>query len=312
MINPPLVSVIIPNYNNAKWLPKCIESCIEQGEFLKEIIIVDDHSTDNSLGVLSEYQSRHPIFIKVFTNPKKGANHARNYGFEQSCGEYIQWLDSDDWLITGKFQNQIEALKKSNADIAYADFRIDHFKDGKLAKSELKKFESSTDYLLELIKDTWNVTHSYLLRRSFAEKLNNGVGWNPNTKVGQDREYFTMAGILGARFQYVPGIFAVYNKQQSGTISGMDFKKRLRLNQILESRFRDEIANNSSITNFTKKALNSILDTHKAKACYYYNKITFDKLISPFNLEWSIIHWKMRLVIPFIVFIKNIQLIFKL
>src|SRR5690606_38881964 len=110
-----------------------------------------------------------------------------------------------------------------------------------LTRSEIKNFSPTNDYLFGLIKENWNAAHSYLIRRSYAEKLHVNKGWNPETKVGQDREYFTMAGILGAKFHYVPGVFAVYNKQDRGTISGMDFLQRLELNQKLENRFREEI-----------------------------------------------------------------------
>lgn len=305
-----LVSVIIPNYNNAQWLPKCLDSCLKQGELLKEIIVVDDQSTDNSLDILEKYTLIDPNIIKVYTNPKKGANNARNYGFEQSTGQYIQWLDSDDRLLPGKFENQIKLLQNGEADIVYSDWQIDYWEEGKKVKSENKFYEDYEDFLEVLLKDNWTSPNNYLMTRKMAERLSEGVGWNPFTKIGQDREYFTMAGILGAKFKYVPGVFAVYNKQREGTISGMAFKDRLELNQILENRFRKEILINEKITEGRRKAYLKVLNTHKAKACFYNSKICFDRIISPFQIQWSLMHWKIRLIMPWILIKKNFELLF--
>lgn len=266
------VSVLIPSFNNATWLSACLQSCIDQGQLLHEIIVVDDHSTDNSWEVLQTWRDKYPETIKIFLNPEKGANHARNYAFEQSTAHYIQWLDSDDRLLPGKFEKQIQPLLSGEADIIYSDWQMDFWIDGQLSKSEQMTYKDNPDFLEELIKDNWTSPNNYLLTRGMAERLTGGIGWNPDTKIGQDREYFTMAGILGARFKYVQGVFAVYNKQTSGTISGMDFKKRLELNQVLEWRFGHEIDEQVWIDPTKKRRYQNILDTHKLKACFYHQK----------------------------------------
>ena len=110
---PPSVSIIIPNYNKGPYIAECLQSCIDQGlEYLLEVIFVDDHSTDNSLDVVEAFRHRHPDIVKVFTNPRKGAAATRNVGFEQSTGEYIQYLDSDDVLSGDKIRFQMMALER--------------------------------------------------------------------------------------------------------------------------------------------------------------------------------------------------------
>ena len=239
-------------------------------------------------------------------NSEKGANSARNYAFSKSSGKYIQWLDSDDLLLKGKFESQVDALEASNDDIAYSDFRFDYYNGAAFVNSEVKKFHDHNDYLEELLKDNWNASHSYLLKRGIALRLDQGNGWNPETKVGQDREYYTMAGILGAKFRYVSGTFAVYNKRTTGTISGMKFKERLEQNQILEKRFRTEIQASALISGSKKKTYQRILNTHQLKACFYHSKISLDHFISPFEVKWSLMHWKMRIAVPFILIYKNL------
>lgn len=305
-----MVSVIIPNYNNAHWLPQCIESCLQQGEKLGEVIIVDDHSTDNSLDVIRKYIRKYPSIVKLYLNPCKGANAARNFGFEQSLGEFIQWLDSDDFLLPGKFDAQLISLTEGIADIVYSDWKINFWKGMLLFKSENRYYKNHSDFLLELIKDNWTSPNNYLMTRKIAEGLANGIGWNPKTKIGQDREYFTMAGILGAKFHYVPGVFAVYNKQDRGTISGMDFLQRLELNQKLENRFREEIRKSPYFNEKLKKKYLAVLDTHLLKACFYHPGIRLNTAINPVRINWKLMHWKMRMVMPFVYIKKHLELYF--
>lgn len=301
------ISVIIPNFNYAQWIKRCVESCLGQGSLLHEVVIVDDNSTDNSVEIIEELIHLHPGKVKMFINPQKGGNHARNYGLEQSSGEYIQWLDADDQLLPGKFAAQIVPLQRGEADIIYSDWRLDNYKNGELKQSRDVKYGPFDDFLFELIRDNWTVPCNYLLRRSVAKKLAGGVGWNPETKVAQDREYFTMAGIMGARFKYVPGCYAVYNKQFSGTVSGMDFNQRLELNQLLEARFREEIQKQDWIAKGRKKRYLYVLDTHKLKACFYHHKIGLNRPISPFYIQWHLIHWKMRLIMPWVYLRSHIR-----
>jgi glycosyltransferase involved in cell wall biosynthesis len=240
----------------------------------------------------------------------KGGNNARNLGFEKSNAKYIQWLDSDDRLLPGKFEHQIIPLQNGEADIVYSDWQIDYWDNGGRTNAEQKRYEDYPDFLEELIKDNWSSPNNYLMTRAIAQKLYGGIGWNPTTKVGQDREYFTMAGILGARFQYVPGTFAVYNKQTSGTISGMNFKKRLELNQTLEERFRDEIKRQVWIPPDKKKRYYAILDTHKLKACFYHQEIKLARPINLFRIRWDLMHWKMRIVMPLVWLRKHLKYFF--
>jgi glycosyltransferase involved in cell wall biosynthesis len=302
------VSVLIPNYNNSRWLGTCLESCLMQ-DYLKEIIVVDDHSNDDSWELLKTYQARYPHLIRIFQNEGKGANTARNFAFSQSTGEYIQWLDSDDSLLAGKFREQVNALKIAEADVAYSDFRLDFYENGSYQRSESKKQEAHSDFCEKILEDNWIACNAYLVRRSIAMQLAHQNGWNPLTRVGQDREYFTLAALLGARFLHVEGVYAVYNRWSDKSVSSMSFEKRLELNQLLEDRFRNIINASTTISAQRKKQYNRILDTHKVKACYYHSDITISSFINPFSIRWDLIHWKMRVVIPIVLFKKTFSLI---
>lgn len=107
----PIVSVIIPNYNRARFLPKVIESVRQQSYPNLEIIVVDDCSTDNSLAILSDLAKRYSN-LKVFQVDKnRGANYCRNYGVKQAEGDYIAFLDSDDYFLEEKIEKQMAVLE---------------------------------------------------------------------------------------------------------------------------------------------------------------------------------------------------------
>ena len=113
----PKISIIIPVYNVEKYLRECLDSCINQTLEDIEIICVDDYSTDNSYKILEEYQQKDSR-IKIFRqekNNKQGA--ARNRGLEIATGEYVWFVDSDDYIDTNACQILYDAIKEFDVDM---------------------------------------------------------------------------------------------------------------------------------------------------------------------------------------------------
>ena len=98
-----MISVIIPIYNVEKYLTKCIESVINQTYKNLEIILVNDGSTDNSKEIIDKYSSIDSR-IKVINKKNGGLSDARNVGIELAKGEYITFLDSDDWIELNMYE----------------------------------------------------------------------------------------------------------------------------------------------------------------------------------------------------------------
>ncbi len=123
----PLVSIIIPVYNLAKYLPKCIDSVLAQTYKNIEIIPVDDGSTDNGAEVLKEYANSDNRIKPVFKE-NGGVSSARNCGIGNSNGEYIYFLDGDDWIAP----NTIEKLITDNTDFDIVQAaHIESYEDGR-------------------------------------------------------------------------------------------------------------------------------------------------------------------------------------
>lgn len=99
MENSTILSIIIPVYNVEDYIRECLDSLIKQDLTDCEIICVDDGSTDNSLKILQEYQLGHTQTIKVFSQPNQGQASARNLAIDNALGEYIAFLDSDDYYL---------------------------------------------------------------------------------------------------------------------------------------------------------------------------------------------------------------------
>ena len=110
------VSIIIPVYNQEKYLDKCINSVIRQSYDDLECILVDDGSTDNSPEICDKYEKKDDR-IKVFHQPNSGVSKARNVGLANAKGEWITFADSDDYLEQHAFQTYIDAAIKYQADV---------------------------------------------------------------------------------------------------------------------------------------------------------------------------------------------------
>lgn len=113
------LSIIVPVYNVEKYLPKCLESLTNQTLKDIEIICVNDGSMDNSLAILKEFASKDSR-IRIINNQHQGVAKTRNTGIEQSTGEYIGFVDSDDYIDIDFFEKLYNSATKSNSDIAIA------------------------------------------------------------------------------------------------------------------------------------------------------------------------------------------------
>ena len=106
----PFVSILIPAYNAERWIADTMESAIAQTWPRKEIIVVDDGSTDGTRAVAQQFESNE---VQVVTQPNQGAAAARNKAFSLSRGDYIQWLDADDLLSPEKVAHQMQRAEQT-------------------------------------------------------------------------------------------------------------------------------------------------------------------------------------------------------
>ena len=137
----PLVSVIIPIYNTEIYIKRCLDSVLSQTLQNIEIICVNDCSPDNSLDILKKYNDRR---MRVLNLPKNvGLGLARNEGIKIATGEYIYFLDSDDWIDNNYLEEMINNIKAQNADIIINANYVNEY------ENQDKKEYSNFDFLTE-------------------------------------------------------------------------------------------------------------------------------------------------------------------
>ena len=156
----PKISVIVPVYNVEKYLARCLDSIINQTLADIEIICINDGSTDNSLEILNDYAKKDSR-IKIIDQTNAGLSCARNAGMQIAQGEYIGFVDSDDWIDLDFYEKLYTAAKKYDADIACGSIKawrkcnrkniMLKYKEEELASDIYRKF-----YLCD-IPETCNV-----------------------------------------------------------------------------------------------------------------------------------------------------------
>ena len=129
-----LVSVIIPTYNNAKYLPHTIQTVLNQTYQPLEVIVVDDGSTDDTVEALNPFRDK----IFYFYKDNAGVSRARNFGISQARGRYIAFLDADDLWHRDKLKQQVEVLDNNpNCGLVCTDYAV--FKDDQIITASEKK-----------------------------------------------------------------------------------------------------------------------------------------------------------------------------
>ena len=116
------ISIIIPVYNAGGFLKECLDSVISQTIMKKELLCIDDGSTDNSFEILQQYQKKYS-YIRVFRQKNKGAGEARNIGLKEATGKYVCFLDADDFYLDSKALEKMVCACESNQLQACAGLR---------------------------------------------------------------------------------------------------------------------------------------------------------------------------------------------
>lgn len=176
------ISVIIPAYNVEKHIERCLQSVINQTLKDIEIIIINDGSTDNTLENIKKVIDENDKRIKIISRINKGVSYSRNEGIELATGEYIAFLDADDWIEANFCEDVYLKLKQTNSDIITCDYYIN---ESQIVKRPEFEIINNKEYLKEILNG--NIMPSVALKVIKRNILiQNNIKFNEKIKIGED------------------------------------------------------------------------------------------------------------------------------
>ena len=157
------LSIIAAVYNLEKYLPRCLDALVNQTLQEIEILCVDDGSTDSAPQIIDEYTKKYPDKVKVFHKENGGEFTTRNYGLERATGEYVTFVDTDDYVEPTWAEKLYNAAKENDADIAVCGFERIDLETGKVVSKNMtnygntvKKVTNKDDFILFINPAPWN------------------------------------------------------------------------------------------------------------------------------------------------------------
>lgn len=300
----PKISIIIPVYNVERYLRECLDSCINQTLEDIEIISVDDCSPDNSIKILEEYKQKDPR-IKIFRHEKnKNLGASRNTGLTNATGEYIWFVDSDDYIDTKACQILYDAIKEFNVDmlcfsaLKFADtekkrqFIYDKYYHQGIQINKI--YHPKTNWK-ELVFSNLNVTAwAYLTKRSFIQnfRFREGV-WH------EDTDFTPILLSSVDSFCYIPYTAYFYRVNQNSIVQTPMSQKRLE-DQIAVAESLDKFVQDNKIKkqHFLYKHLNTMIFC-ATRACNKNPDLkpkNFDKLLQLQKKHYNLRQWLRKLL----------------
>ena len=209
------VTIGIPCYNAARWIAQAIQSALDQRDVETDVIVVDDGSTDESVAIATKFSDR----VRVIKGGHQGANHARNLVLQHANGEWVQYLDADDYLDLAKVITQLhESHDGRDADVIHSPVWVEtHSPTG--SSRVLSETSPDADIFTQWIR--WHIpqTGGCLWRREALARLG---GWKEGQPCCQEHELYLRAIIAGLRFVFAPTPGAVYRIWSEETLCRKD------------------------------------------------------------------------------------------
>ncbi len=230
-MKPVLVSILIPAYNAGEWIAETLRSALAQSWKYKEIIVVDDGSTDNTLAIARQHESD---TVRVVTQPNQGAAATRNKAFALSQGDFIQWLDADDLLAQDKIARQMEAReqcpdKHKLFSSAWGRFLYRPWR-AKFISTPLWSDLSPADWLVRKMGQNLHMqTATWLVSREMTEAAG---PWNTQLLGDDDGEYFCRVLLQSDGVRFVPEAKVYYRAAGTSSLSYIGHSDRKRVAQL--------------------------------------------------------------------------------
>jgi GT2 family glycosyltransferase len=225
------VTIGIPVFNCETWVATAIQSALDQTWPDKEIIVVDDGSTDQSSEICKSFGSR----ILFVQQSNQGGNAARNRICKLSSGNWIQFLDADDYLKPDKIRSHLDSCAgRFDADILCSATIFEDWRSGKLGIERISVLEEGCDWIALWLATSVPLTGGCLWRRQALESIG---GWNERFRCCQEYELYFRALQKNLRFQVAGAPLSVHRIWSEDTVSRRDKKGLVFVKTELIQRF---------------------------------------------------------------------------
>ena len=220
------VSIIVPFYNVEKYIEKCLTSLVNQTLEEIEIILVNDGSKDNSIKVAKDFEQKYPAKIRYYEKPNGGLGDARNFGIKFAKGEYIAFLDSDDYVEPTMYEEMYEMAIKEKSDMVECDFWWEY--PNKKKEDIGVEYKNQNDMLLKARVVAWNK----LIKKEIYEK-------HPEARFAVGLRYEDVEGFYKIlpyinKVSFVRKPFIHY-VQRNNSISNTQNKKNVEMFIVLDN-----------------------------------------------------------------------------
>lgn len=232
------LSIIIPIYNVMNYVGTCIESLYKQGisedEF--EVILINDGSTDNSLSIIQKYEKQHSN-ITIINQMNQGLSATRNNGIKLAKGEYLLFVDSDDFIIENTLNDMLNIAIQNQVDILKGDYikANNHEINNGIRITNIKSHTSSViktgeQGFIENYNPMFSYVWQFLFKRSFI--IDNCILFLVG-KYFEDVAYTIEAYLKAKIFMAIPLPFYVYRQNESSIMATMNVNKLYSMNEII-------------------------------------------------------------------------------
>lgn len=209
------VAVIIPCYNVERHVEAAVRSVMEQTYPFLDVLAIDDGSTDGTKAKLAQLERTYAGRFRWISGPRRGACAARNEGLAATSGEYVQFLDADDAVLTDKLHRQLDlARTQGMPDLVVGDF-LNVWEDGR----EEKVTGLGERPWMALVRTQLGTTSANLFKRSALQAVN---GWRVEQESSQDYELMFRMLANGASVSWDPHVSSLVLKRAHGSISRTD------------------------------------------------------------------------------------------
>lgn len=246
----PKISVIIPVYNVEKYLNKCIDSVLSQTYTNFELILIDDGSTDSSSRICDEYAQKDNRVIVVHKK-NGGVSAARNMGLELSKGEYITFVDSDDYVDADFFEVALKEIVENNADVFVSGLTMEYYNNGHIVKEQQYGIERDCIYITKELLEAWAKEEFPSIcmcgpwcKLYKSKTIKNKVEFNESMSLGEDT-YFNLDVLLGVeKLFFSKCVFYHYRRENENSLFSRLHKNIYEILQSVYEKRRNVMVKN--------------------------------------------------------------------